>query len=119
MSDEKRCLHCEQTKAEIKANQTICGIEGGYETIELVEEWPRHRWADWRDNELASCRVRPEAYDRHRRTPITHLPWIACEDTLSGHHIAEKDEPEWGARKGQCLDCGWKPEDSGSEEPKP
>ena len=52
MSETPRCLHCDQTKAEIKQNQTICGIVSGYEYQELTDEWPAHRWVDWKDHEL-------------------------------------------------------------------
>lgn len=106
-TDERECLHCGQTKAQIKSEQTICGIEGGYEYRELEYEWPHHRWADWRDAELAAQGVKPEAFDRHRRASITTMQWIDCEDTVSGHAPATtEDLPGLATRIGHCILCG-------------
>jgi len=106
-SGDRECLHCGQTNAQIKIEQTICGIEGGYEYRELEYEWARHRWADWRDAELATQGVKPGAFDKHRRTPALSLQWIGCEDTVRGHAPATaKDVPDLATRIGQCVLCG-------------
>lgn len=102
---ERACLHCEQTPSQIKRDQTICGIEGGYEHRELEAEWPRHRWADWTDKDLARSGIRPDAFERYRRTPVTHLQWAACVDTERGHVYPDKDD-EWGNQADQCMACG-------------
>lgn len=105
------CLQCEQARAEVKANETICGIEDGYEYKELVAEWPRHHWRDWSDKELSRCDVKPEFYAEHRRTPLSQLGYLPCEHQKSGHRFAVEDiyygdlvfHP-----KGECVECGRK-----------
>lgn len=106
MSDEKACLNCGQTPSEIKRDQTICGIEEGYEYKELAYEWPRHRWADWTDKELGRMGIVPAAFDKHRRTSVTSLQWVGCADTVRGHSFVEKPDPEFGIKAGQCFACG-------------
>lgn len=104
---ERQCLQCGETRESLRQNRiVVCGIMSGGETPELAEEFPRHRWADWTDRELASFGVKPEAFDRHRRTDALTFQWIACDDTVRGHHPVEKDDPEWGLRAGQCFLCG-------------
>lgn len=103
---EPRCLHCDQTRAQIKANQTICGTVSGYEYVELDEEWPRHHWNDWTNKRLARFGIRPEAFERHRRTQITQFQWAACDDTVQGHHYPKHSTPEYGFRINECMDCG-------------
>jgi hypothetical protein len=78
------CLQCEQTKAQVQANETICGIEGGYEYIELEAEWPMHHWRDWSDAELAM--IKPEYRHLYRRAPISGLQHAACEHRARGHN---------------------------------
>jgi hypothetical protein len=99
------CLHCGQTREGVKRGNAICGIEGGYEYREIEEEWPRHRWADWNDQDLTGFRIIPEAFERYRRTPIMAMQYAACIDTMSGHVYAEEDN-EWGDRAGRCISCG-------------
>lgn len=103
---ERACLQCGQTPSQIKRDQTICGIEEGYEYRELAYEWPKHRWADWTDTELARNGIKPEAFDRHRRTDALTFQWIACVDRVRGHTPAKADDTDWGVRVGQCYDCG-------------
>lgn len=100
-----RCLHCDQTRAQIKTNNTICGTETGYEYIELDEEWPRHRWGNWTDKNLAGFGILPDAFDRYRRIQITQVQWIGCADTTTGHAYAREDN-EWGDLKDRCFGCG-------------
>lgn len=111
VNDERECLNCGETKASIKRQGiTLCGIEGGYEYRELEHEFPNHRWADWRDDELARMGVKPEAFGRHRRTNALTFQWIACEDTVRGHRPSPKDDIEFmGVVKGQCILCGKTP----------
>jgi hypothetical protein len=103
------CLHCGQTRAGIKRDDTICGIEGGYEYVELEEEWPRHRWADWSDRDLTGFGIIPEAFERHRRTPFMDMQYAGCVDTKRGHVYPGPDN-EWGDRADRCMGCGHVPE---------
>lgn len=104
------CLQCEQSRAEVKAKNTICGIEEGYEYRELVAEWPRHHWRDWPDKALAGAGIIPERYEDYRRSPGMTLQYAACEDTVRGHVLAtnERDYEDFGAHIGQCIACGKK-----------
>lgn len=102
------CLQCEQSRAEVKANKTFCGLVEGYEYQELVAEWDRHHWRDWSDKELAGMGVLPEAFDKHRRTTATAMPWIPCGDRVWGHSPAKATYEEYGLTAGQCTDCGHK-----------
>jgi hypothetical protein len=109
---ERACLNCGETPTSIKRQRIVlCGSVEGYETPELTEEWPRHRWADWRDADLAGFGVKPEAYDRHRRTRTMTFQWIACEDTIRGHVLSDgsdEDREMYSAVAGQCIACGKK-----------
>ncbi|WP_104128215.1 hypothetical protein [Cryobacterium sp. Y57] len=101
-----RCLHCGQTREGIKRDNTICGIEGGYEYVELQEEWPRHRWADWSDKILTGFGIVPEAFERYRRVPVMDVQWLACDDLKRGHIYPKANDPESGFRTNQCMACG-------------
>ncbi|MCQ1951601.1 hypothetical protein NNX28_16915 [Arthrobacter sp. zg-Y859] len=103
---EDTCLQCEQSRAEVKENETFCGIEDGYEHRELVAEWPRHHWRDWSDRELDQAGIKPEARKKHRRTSISSLPYVACDDRIRGHNRLAKASPEFDIKAGQCWDCG-------------
>ena len=106
---ERSCLQCGETPTSIyRQGIVLCGIVGGYEYRELEVEWPRHRWADWTDGELARLGVVQAAYDRHRRTPAMHFEWIAFEDTLHGHSWVETEEEAefWELEIGRCAGCG-------------
>jgi hypothetical protein len=98
------CLQCEQTRAEVKANETICGIEGGYEYRELEAEWPRHHWRDWSDVELSL--INPEYRDLYRRATISTLGYAPCEHRTRGHSPARGTDHEYGLIAGHCIDCG-------------
>lgn len=108
MTDERECLQCGETPATIKRNELICGIEGGYEYRELEYEWPRHRWADWTDKELARAGIKAEAFEKHRRTPAMTLQWVGCDDRTRGHMPADAEDVGgmWASRVGECLHCG-------------
>ena len=106
MSAEPACLHCDQTRATIRSRNSICGTETGYEVIELDEEWPRHRWTDWTDKNLAGFGIVPEAFSRHRRTQITQMQWVACVDTTRGHYYPVADDAEMDMSVGRCYACG-------------
>lgn len=114
-----KCLHCGETPESIRRKRiVVCGIMEGYETPELSVEFPRHRWVDWRDSELTRFGVKPDAFEKHRRTPVTTFQWIDCKDTVRGHHPAdENDVGVMADRVGQCIFCGKIPAsaDSGSE----
>lgn len=111
MADERECLQCGETPATIKQKDLICGIEGGYEYRELEYEWPRHRWADWRDKELARAGIKAEAFGKHRRTPALTLPWVGCDDTRRGHMPANQEAIDefMASRIGECTFCGQRP----------
>lgn len=111
MSETPRCLHCDQTKAEIKQNQTICGIVSGYEYQELTDEWPAHRWVDWKDHELPDF-IRPEFRDQYRRTQVTQFEWLPCEHTTVGHRYPETPDDFEYFEKGRCIHCGHNQEES-------
>ena len=110
------CLQCEQSREEVKADQTSCGIEEGYEYRELVAEWPRHHWRDWSDAELKRAGIKPEFFSEYRRWSISLLPYAACEHCQRGHDFPGKDvyfgdcllEP-----RGVCRMCGMKKEGGG------
>lgn len=105
------CLQCGETRAWAKVPGRTCGIESGYEYRELEHEWPRHRWVSWTDKELSSFGVKPEAFEKHRRTDSLTFRWIGCEDTVRGHHPATEDcVPEFANEIGQCITCGQYPE---------
>lgn len=104
----RSCLQCEQSPAEVKRYETICGIEGGYEYRELEHEWPRHHWRDWSDAELKRAGILPHAYDRYRRESLLTLGYAACTDTIRGHNVCKTDDPEWGLVRGQSFECGAK-----------
>lgn len=108
MADDRRCLHCDETKASIRANGImVCGIMEGYEVQELVEEFPHHRWADWNDRELGRIGVRKDAFRRHRRTRLVDMQWIACDDTVRGHIPAKAEDVHvMASYVGQCILCG-------------
>ena len=61
--------------------------------------------------------IKPEAYDKHRRTPALHMQWVGCEDTKRGHVPAtkESDREDFGCRTGQCIACGQVPGSSVQE----
>jgi hypothetical protein len=106
-----RCLHCDQTKSEIKREQTICGIVSGYEYQELTDEWPNHRWADWKDHELPKF-ILPEFRDLYRRTQATQFEWLPCEHTTIGHkYPADSESIEYYGGSDQCMFCGTKQEE--------
>lgn len=117
---ERECLNCGETPSSIKREGIVlCGIVEGYYEPELTEEWPRHHWVDWRDAELARFGVKPEAYDRHRRTRTLNFQWIACEDTVRGHVLSDgsdADREMYGAVAGQCIACGKKHGDQEGKE---
>ncbi|AYN55833.1 hypothetical protein PP635_gp54 [Arthrobacter phage Auxilium] len=105
-------MQCEQSRAEVKAKNTICGIVSGYEYVELDHEWPRHHWRDWSDAELRQTHLLPERYDQFRRARLADIQYAPCEDTKVGHRPLQeepdKDHYFWGMKKGQCMDCGAK-----------
>lgn len=103
------CLQCEQSREEVKRNETICGIEDGYEYHELVAEWPRHRWRDWSNAELTKAGIKPEFFGLYRRWSASTLGYADCDHTQSGHRYPEVDVYYGEAfihPKNECLDCG-------------
>lgn len=108
-AEPQRCLHCDQTKTEIKRDQTICGIVSGYEYQELTDEWPNHRWADWKDHEMPQF-ILPQYRDLYRRTQVTQFQWLPCEHTTIGHKYPQDQEDiEFYGSADRCIHCGKKP----------
>lgn len=106
VTDSTLCLQCGESRGAVRAEKLYCAILTGGETVEVDEDFPHHRWADWRDTELERFWIRPEAYDRHRRTPLRHMQWVACDDTIRGHNYATETDTDLGIREGQCWACG-------------
>ena len=106
-AEPRRCLHCDQTKAEISANQTICGTVSGHEYVELVEEWPNHRWADWKDHEIPRM-IRHEVRHLYRRTQLDQFQWAPCEHTIVGHQYPTTEDDLEFFDAGRCIFCGRK-----------
>lgn len=101
------CLHCGILRGDARRQRAACEIWGGYEYVELEEEWPRHRWRDWTDADLAASDIRPDAYERHRRDPVRALSWTGCDDTTQGHvPAAAADISILADHIGQCVRCG-------------
>ncbi|MFE6966986.1 hypothetical protein ACFVAJ_17880 [Agromyces sp. NPDC057679] len=106
---ERSCLQCGETPASLKLNDIdICGIAGGYEYVELRELWPRHRWADWKDSELAKFGVKPEAYDKYRRASLFDLEYVDCADLITGciRIVTKADVELFDLKIGTCIGCG-------------
>lgn len=105
---EDTCLQCNQSRARVKRDDTICGIESGYEYRELEMEWPRHHWRDWSDTELRAMRITGHRWSRLRRAPLADLEWEIVESICDreGHREppADGDEFEWFA-PGRCGRC--------------
>lgn len=113
---ERECLNCGETKSSIKRQGIVlCGIMGGYECPELEYEFPHHQWADWSDAFLTRMGVKPEAFDRHRRTRAMSFEYIPCEELVQGHRISFDGDAEFGMKPGQCWLCGKHPELGGDE----
>ena len=100
------CLQCGESREAVKREGLFCGTVSGYEYQEADEQWPQHRWRSWRDDELARMGVKAEAYERHRRTSVTNMRWIACEDTIRGHVPATEDLLDMASYVGECISCG-------------
>lgn len=109
----KKCLQCDEDYYAVKAQKLPCEIWGGYEYYECEEQWTNHRWADWKDSELAHHGVHADAYEKHRRTNVLTLPYTPCEETIHGHTPATTfgDQLYAGVSLGTCIDCGKKPDE--------
>lgn len=100
------CLQCGESRSRVHAESLFCvTISGGLQP-EVDQEWERHRWADWNDAELARFGVKPEAFERHRRTDASTFGWIDCEDLARGHiYATAQDHDSYGWPIGRCLAC--------------
>jgi hypothetical protein len=99
------CLQCGQRKSDVRTQSLFCCTIGGGESPEVDQEWAHHRWADWHDDELTRFGVKPEAFDKHRRTDASTFQWIACDDTVRGHHFVDDvTEFDW-VEAGRCVFC--------------
>lgn len=100
------CLQCGQTRAQVKEKRTICATVGGYKYVEIMDEWPKHHWRDWSDEELGS--INPEHRGLYRRADLHEIQYAACEHTPRGHNLATATMRDYGVVAGQCIDCGQK-----------
>ena len=96
------CLQCGQTREQVKANGTYCATVDHYG--ECQDGWPRHRWRDWSDAELARLRILPEFMELYRRTDVDDFQFIDCEH--QGREHKPWDEPD-GPPEWVCVGC-WK-----------
>ncbi len=113
---ERSCLICGISKAEVVAvrnreGYTLgCGIESNTEAgFDYEELSPRHRWAPWKDSDLADMGLKPEAFDKCRASTLMDIQYARCEDRVAGHNLATADEPDFGIKAGMCWDCGLTP----------
>lgn len=114
---ERDCLFCGISEDEVRAvrrrdGYTLgCGIESNTENgFDYDELSPRHRWADWKDADLARMELKPEVFDQYRRATASDIQWADCEHRVRGHIVAEKtitasDDYGYGIEKGQCIEC--------------
>ena len=106
------CLHCGETRAAVKANGLYCATVDGYG--ECSEEWPRHRWADWNDRELAAWGVLPQFMHLHRRDDERDLQFLDCTHLGKEHRPGNPAEDECDPPAHICV-CCWA--DLNEEEP--
>ncbi|ASX98757.1 hypothetical protein SEA_COLUCCI_88 [Arthrobacter phage Colucci] len=105
MEDSRECLHCGQTRGQVRAERTYCATVSVGETVEALDEWDTHRWADWKDAEIPNF-IKPEAKKNYRRTRVDDFQWAACDDTTTGHKYPVTDEDKSFFQAGQCIFCG-------------
>lgn len=103
---EDVCLQCGQSRAQVKRDETFCGIVSGYEYKELEMEWPRHHWRDWSDAELRNMRISEHRWNGARRMLVGDLEWemIASLCDRDGHREPDAEDAEWFA-PGRCARC--------------
>ena len=99
MSDVE-CLHCGQTKGEVKANQTYCATVDYFG--ECIDDWPQHRWRDWSDKDLKDLGVLPEHYEKYRRFNVADFQFIDCTHRGLEHKTLQDDDilPDY-----VCVGC--------------
>ena len=100
------CLQCGQTRAGVKRDETFCGVEEGYEHMELGAEWPRHHWRDWSNTELNQAGINPDVWDSYRRVSVFAFDYPPCADRQRGHTPAARTDPDGWFVAGKCVDCG-------------
>lgn len=106
--DDPTCLQCGERRSKVRAESLFCCTISGYETPEVDQEWERHRWRDWTDRQLDAAGIKPEVFDKHRRTLAGHLQWVDCDDLRRGHVLADAESVAamFADREGQCIACG-------------
>lgn len=77
----RSCLICDVAETEVatvrqREGYTLgCGTETNTEAgFDYTELSPRHRWADWRDGELAGRGIEPSEFERFRRARFSSPP---------------------------------------------
>ncbi|AOZ64637.1 hypothetical protein SEA_CHUBSTER_86 [Arthrobacter phage Chubster] len=103
VEDSRECLHCGQTRGQVRAEGNGCATVD-YEG-HCQEDWPQHRWADWKPEEIPNY-IKTEAKHKYVRWNIATLQYAACEDTIKGHVYPVTDEDKSFFQAGRCIFCG-------------
>ena len=101
-TSDQECLQCGETHAAVKANGLYCATVGG--DGECQEEWPRHRWADWNDKELAGLGVLPKFMHLYRRVNVAGVQFIDCAHQ-GREHTPWDGDPDDGPPPYVCIGC--------------
>lgn len=101
--DDTICLQCGESRGAVKRKGYFCATVDYYG--ECQEDWPKHRWADWRDHELAGMGIHPDLWERSRRDNVNTLGFrIAESDCVRNGHRNWAD-PEFSATRNRCDRC--------------
>lgn len=99
---DQECLQCGQTRAVVKANGYYCATVDYYG--ECQDEWPRHRWTDWTDEELAGLGILTKFAHLYRRMNVAEVQYINC--THQGReHTPWDGNPAEGPPPYVCIGC--------------
>lgn len=87
------CLQCGCTRQQVKDENLVCGILGGYEYREVEVEFDKHHWRDWSNTELSRYGIKPAAYEKYRRASWADLGSLECVDTFSSRSLRGATRP--------------------------
>lgn len=96
------CLNCGEHRETVKRHGYHCATVDYFG--ECHEEWPRHRWADWTDKELAKLGILPEHMDKYRRVNGGDMQFIDCSHQ-GRKHTQYSGEPGTGPGPNICIAC--------------